>query len=188
MKYGIVFLVFACLCLLASATIEILYPSSTYWLVSNSTAIIMWNLTDPSTDPARFSIFLTNSNIPDLKQYALLNNAISADRNISLSVPDFVTRGVVPGYQLIFTNIFDISKVYAVSEAFEIRPSGSVQSVYKPPPPPQSPNNSTNTTTGSGSDSSGNNNNNNPNSSGVVGVQICSTVLFILAVLVLVMM
>ena len=33
----------------------------------------------------------------DLKQYALINNAITADKNISLDVPDFVTRGVVNG-------------------------------------------------------------------------------------------
>ncbi|CAG8556761.1 11376_t:CDS:2 [Paraglomus brasilianum] len=146
---------------------------------------MLWNLTDPTNDPTRFSIFLTNSNVSDLKQYALINNAISANKNVSLDVPDFVTRGVIPGYHLICTNIFDINDIYAVSEAFEIRPSGSVKSVYTPPPPPPSPtNNSTNTTSGTDAGSG----NNKPSGSEAVGVKICSKVLFVLAVVVVVMM
>ncbi|CAG8539071.1 4447_t:CDS:2 [Paraglomus occultum] len=135
--------------------IKILYPSSTYWLVANTTADVLWNSTDPVNDPQRFSVYLVNPNVPDLKQYALANNAITANHNVSVTVPNFVTRDVQQGYSIIFTNIGNISEVYSTSETFDIKPVGNTPSTYSPPTPPGSSTNNTgnSTNTGKSSDS-----------------------------------
>ncbi|CAG8556742.1 11375_t:CDS:2 [Paraglomus brasilianum] len=169
MKYTIpTFFAFVCLALLATAKIDILYPSKDYWLVANSTATILWNSTDPS-DPQRFSIFLINPNVPDLKQYALANNAITLNHNVSIAVPDLTKAGVQQGYSIIFTNIGNITDVYATSETFDVKASGSPPSTYAPPTPPS--------TSGGNSSSTG-----KPSGSEIVSARMYLSAFFAVAV------
>uniref|UniRef100_A0A1D1YFK7 Serine/threonine-protein phosphatase 4 regulatory subunit 4 n=1 Tax=Anthurium amnicola TaxID=1678845 RepID=A0A1D1YFK7_9ARAE len=171
MKYTIPTLfAFVCLALLATAEIKILYPSTAYWLVANSTATVLWNSTDPVNDPQRFSIFLVNPNVPDLKQYALANNAITSNHNVSIAVPN-LTKDVQQGYTIIFTNIGNIAEVYATSETFDVKPSGSAISTYTPPTPPS---------TGSGGSSTSSTG--KPSGSEIVSARIYLSAFFAVAV------
>ncbi|CAG8510993.1 7811_t:CDS:2 [Paraglomus brasilianum] len=161
---------FACLALLITAEIEILYPSSAYWLVSNTTAVLLWNSTDATNDPTSFSIFLTNP---------ATNNVVTATKNHSIIVPNFMTFGVVQGYKLIFTNIGNISNIVATSEPFDIKAAGSEPSTYEPPKPNVSTTTSAATPTGSTSSTS------KPSSSIMLSPRACLNALFIIAAVML---
>ncbi|CAG8620543.1 9842_t:CDS:2 [Paraglomus occultum] len=170
---------FACLVLLVTAEIKILYPSSAYWLVSNTTAVLLWDSTDPTNDLPTFS------NVPDLTNYALANNVITATKNCSIFVPNFMNSDVQQGYKITFTNIGNISNVVATSEPFDIKPAGP-PSTYAPPGPTTTTTPPAATTTGAGNNANNTTNNNTkPSSSITLSPRACLNALFVIAALLL---
>ncbi|GES76823.1 hypothetical protein GLOIN_2v1574867 [Rhizophagus clarus] len=133
----------------ASATINIIFPSSQYYLVAGQTNEIMWT-SDNLTDTLSFSMFLINPSIPDLKQFAIANNV---DPRLGKKDVEIAPNINGTGFQLIFTNIGNIADVFATSQSFEIKQAGTTPIAYATPTPTPTPAPSTNNTAKSSSNS-----------------------------------
>ncbi|RIA88217.1 hypothetical protein C1645_775533 [Glomus cerebriforme] len=114
----------------ASATIQIIYPSAQYYLVAGQANEVLW--TKEITDTTAFSIFLINSKIVDLKEFALANNV---DPRLNKTDVLIGQNLVNTGFQIIFTDIGNITNIYATSEPFEIKPNGTAPIAYVTPTP-----------------------------------------------------
>ncbi|CAB4427594.1 unnamed protein product [Rhizophagus irregularis] len=130
----ITFCLLAFIATFVSATINILFPSSKYYLVAGQTNEIMW--TSEITDTLPFSIFLINANISDLKQFAVANNV---DPRLGKKDVEIGANMNYTGFQLIFTDIGNINSIYATSETFEIKEAGTTPTAYSTPTPTPSP-------------------------------------------------
>uniref|UniRef100_A0A1D1XWM9 NCK-interacting protein with SH3 domain n=1 Tax=Anthurium amnicola TaxID=1678845 RepID=A0A1D1XWM9_9ARAE len=119
---------------LASATISITFPSTQYYLVAGQTNNIFW--TYEITDTRPFSIFLTNPQIPDLKQFALANNVAPNLGNQTVTIGETL---VGAGFQLLFTDIGNIATIYTMSQNFEIKPLGTPPTQISTPTPTPTP-------------------------------------------------
>jgi len=130
----------ASLAALASASITILYPSSQYYLVEGQQANVLWNVTDPATDPKTFTIELK---VPALGPLALANNVNATAGNKTVLInAGFVNTGFI----LNFVAVNNISQVISVSEPFEIKPNGTALTTYTAPSPTATPTTSISTT------------------------------------------
>ncbi|CAG8633362.1 16253_t:CDS:2, partial [Funneliformis caledonium] len=130
----IISFLFAFITVFASAEISIKYPSKDYFLVAGQPNDVLW--TSEAGDPATFSIYLNNPAISDLKNFALANNVATSLNKTSIALPETLVN---TGFQVFFTDIGNITKVYATSEVFEIKAHGTAPVAYAPPTPTPSP-------------------------------------------------
>ncbi|KAG8833405.1 hypothetical protein FRC17_010731 [Serendipita sp. 399] len=103
------------------SALSVLTPSSQWWWQAKEQALFSWDCTD-KTHP-QFAVVATNAN-PSL---------LSAGVSILTGIQDnfvcntIITPDLIPGkgYRLTLTNIVNITDIYATSEEFEVRPTGS---------------------------------------------------------------
>ncbi|CAI2181612.1 2737_t:CDS:2 [Funneliformis geosporum] len=135
----IISFLFAFITVFVSAEISIQYPSKLYYLVAGQQNDVLWKW--EAGDAATFSIYLSNPAIADLKNLALANNVGTNLNKTSVNLPESLAN---TGFQIFFTDIGNITKVYATSEVFEIKPHGTEPIAYvaptPTPPPSDSPN------------------------------------------------
>ncbi|CAJ0768221.1 23815_t:CDS:10 [Entrophospora sp. SA101] len=118
-----------------SAEIKIVSPSSKYYFVSGGNNSVIWTF-DKTIDPKVFSAYLNNPDIASLKDFAILSATDIALGTADVSIPSSLIN---TGFVIKFTNIYNISDIYATSEPFEIKPAGSTPITYVPPVPTASP-------------------------------------------------
>nr|CAG8614187.1 15859_t:CDS:10 [Entrophospora candida] len=118
-----------------SAEIKIVSPSSKYYFVSGGNNSVIWTF-DKTIDPKVFSAYLNNPDIASLKDFAILSATDIALGTAAVSIP---TSLINTGFVIKFTNIYNISDIYATSEPFEIKPAGTTPITYVPPVPTTTP-------------------------------------------------
>ncbi|KAF5336355.1 hypothetical protein D9611_006599 [Ephemerocybe angulata] len=110
---------------MAAAQLTVTTPSAANWWVAKSTNVLQWSCKADNV-PQTFTVLIGNQNPAVLVQPLAI---IAIQNNYDCSVlitQDQANQAAGTGYEVLLANPINNTDVYARSEAFEIKPLGSL--------------------------------------------------------------